>query len=460
VTKAVRQLLSLSHTTGARAKKVWRCSLIESTGLQTEEKYMFIESRPIRTISNRQRAPGRRGFTLVEMLVVIAIIVALAALLLPAIVKARESARSTTCISNLHQISLGQSQFLEANRAYLPYRWEDSNHTNRWGVNRPRWQWIVSDYVGRPAQNPDTLRQYDQQVTTPPAGGVFGVPVGTQIITGYAVGADASVAAGGDATYTLIPLDNEIFLDPSLQNPVSDPTSASGLATNLNSIRNGAYGYNFQYLGNSRTIDDQGDFPASPYINYPVNPVSDASRTIAFGDSRGGNVGHGGHSMTLDPPHERVHPVDAFSTSTSSWGSPSPSLMKGFDPYGPDETGTDIQIYYSPAEERHNGRANVVFLDGHTESHTLQELGYVVTPYTYTVTNTVNVAAPATSITVNVAWPQYLVNATVNPAPGTLPFGVAASVSATAVNINMLSDNHLWTGNGRDEALSQYYGVQ
>ncbi len=221
--------------------------------------------------------------------------------------------------------------------------------------------------------------------------------------------ADASVAAGGDATYTLIPLDNEIFFDPSLQPPNADPTAAGGLATNLNSVRNGAYGYNFQYLGNSRTIDDQGDYPNSPYINYPVTLVNDASRTISFGDSRGGNVGHGGHSMTLDPPHERVHPVDAFSTSVSSWGSPSPALMKGFDPYGPDETGTDIQIYYSPAEERHNGRANVVFLDGHTESHTLQELGYVVTPYTYTVTNTVNVTATPTSITANVAWPQHLV---------------------------------------------------
>ena len=264
--------------------------------------------------------------------------------------------------------------------------------------------------------------------------------------------------AGGDATYTLVPLDNEIFLDPSLQVLKSDPTANGGLATNLNSIRNGAYGYNFAYLGNSRTIDDQGDYPKSPYINYPVTQVSDSSRTIAFGDSRGGNVGHGGHSMTLDPPHERVQPPDAYSTSTAAWGSPSPSLMAGFDPYGPDETGTDIVIYFSPAEERHNGRANVVFLDGHTESHTLQELGYVVTPYTYTYTNTIGTTTKTYTTTTNVAWPQYLINSTVNPTPGTLPFGTTSN--PTTGGINNVSDNHLWTGSGRDEVLSQYFGVQ
>jgi prepilin-type processing-associated H-X9-DG protein len=311
------------------------------------------------------------------MLVVIAIMVALAALLLPAVLKAREASRSATCMSNLRQLYLGQAQFLEANRAFMPYRWEDANHVNRWGVNRPRWQWIIADYLGRPAQNPDTLRAYDKAVGL--GGPVFGYALGTQVIKGYPVGADAAVAVGGDATYTLVPLDNEIFLDPAFQDANPDPTSASGIATGFNSIRNGAYGYNFQYLGNSRTIDDLGGYPNSPFINYPVKSVSDSARTIVFADSRGGNSPqHGGHSMTLDPPHQRVHPTDAFSTSTTGWGSPSPSLLQGFDPNGPDETGTDILIYFSPAEERHQGRANVVFLDGHAESHTLQELGYVV----------------------------------------------------------------------------------
>jgi prepilin-type N-terminal cleavage/methylation domain-containing protein len=60
------------------------------------------------------------GFTLVEMLVVIAIIGTLVALLLPAVQAAREAGRRAACGNNIRQLALGTLGYLEANGSFPP----------------------------------------------------------------------------------------------------------------------------------------------------------------------------------------------------------------------------------------------------------------------------------------------------------------------------------------------------
>src|SRR5690242_10591699 len=76
------------------------------------------------------RKSSRRGFTLVELLVVIGIIAVLISILLPALNKARQQANEVKCESNMKQIFTCVAMYVAENKNYMPYpNWQGDVNT-------------------------------------------------------------------------------------------------------------------------------------------------------------------------------------------------------------------------------------------------------------------------------------------------------------------------------------------
>ncbi len=264
----------------------------------------------------------RRGFTLVELLVVISIIALLIAILTPSLSKARNQAKSAVCLSNLKRIGLQGAIYVTENGLFPPVRLkkvpggdgklEDYYHRipgHEFRRKAPRWQWFISDELG-PIVDP---REF----------------------------------ASEDAFNGSMEIGNKYWEDPGMRNDAFKKN-----------IRNGAYGYNGTYLGNTRDKDGR-------IVRFPVAEivVRSPAETVFVADSRGGNAPHGNHSYWLDPP------------KMAKYGDPM-GEEQAFSPNA--SKGGDEILGHSPVEGRHNKRGNVGFCDGHAESMRLTRLGYHV----------------------------------------------------------------------------------
>ncbi len=229
--------------------------------------------------------PGPRAFTLVELLVVMAILGVLAGMLLPALARAKSRAHDIRCRSNLRQLALGMHLYTETH-GYLP-----PHQVRLPDGARLRW-----------------FNLFAREVTS-----------------GY-----------------------EVMRDPAVPHWTAS--------------RNAPYGYNYKFLGSAR-VKFSGEYERFP---VPLSALPAASQALAFGCANGTGTREpyepmrpdqarsalpaeesvqriGNHGYVIDPPHLPTYSHD----QEERWA---------------------YSEYASFLSDRHRGRGNGAFLDGHVES--------------------------------------------------------------------------------------------
>ena len=244
------------------------------------------------------------AFTLIELLVVIAIIAILASLLLPTLARAKSKAKSIASLSNLHQLSLGLNLYRDDHGGRFP------GHSLAAVAGQPRLRWA------------DLIYPYVKN----------------------------------EAVYLSPGLRLEEL--PSMQKPFAH-TAPGGIETPEVTRYYGGYGYNYQYLGNTRTPGGVAPFHASDSsILAPAN-------TLVLGDTKGARKGSaslpygadGSGVYVLDPP---LGSQDLGSNGSRK-SSASPGAGNAYYEGGSDGSAA----HRATPSDRNEGRVNLVMVDGH-----------------------------------------------------------------------------------------------
>ena len=116
-----------------------------------------------RALHNQATISGRRAFTILELVVVVAIITILISLIAPALSDARNASRLLTCSNNLRQLALGMAGQIETTNRY-PYAHRSSAVRGHY-IHRANWvtdilPWIDESNVGYELDQYDSINDY------------------------------------------------------------------------------------------------------------------------------------------------------------------------------------------------------------------------------------------------------------------------------------------------------------